>query len=72
MRQEYVVTDEDGNVSWNEKKEQAEFFKTNGAAEKRAAELAKDAPGQEIKIYGLVEIVSLPKRWFGSLKFARK
>lgn len=56
----YVVTDEDGNISWSAKTEASETFKGFAAAEKRAHEMAKFAPGQTISIYGLEGEVIAP------------
>lgn len=69
MPNKYVVTDEEGNVSWNDKTEKAESFKTFEAAKKRAANLAEYAPGREIGIYELVGRVSA---LVGPLKVSRE
>ena len=56
----YVVTDENGEISWSAKAEASETFKSFTTAEKRAHELAKTAPGQTISIYGLAGEVIAP------------
>ncbi len=53
MSKRFVVTDGEGNVSWSDKTEAAESFKTFDAAEKRAKDLAKTAPGETISVYAL-------------------
>jgi hypothetical protein len=60
MKTEYIVYDETGHVSYSDKVEEPERFKTFAAAEKRAKELAKDAPGQPIRIYELVAETVVP------------
>lgn len=56
----YVVTDEDGCISWSGKTKAAESFKTFEAAEKRATELAKCSPGRPIGVYALAATVEAP------------
>lgn len=53
MKREFVVTDEEGNISWNSKTEKPETFKTFKAAKARSVELANSAPGEKIRIYEL-------------------
>lgn len=53
MNKEYVVLDEEGNVSFNDKTKRPEVFKSFKAAKKRSHVLATCAPGREIKIYEL-------------------
>ena len=53
MEKEYVVIDEDGNVSYSLKDEAPEKFRTFKAARARAELLAKFNPGQPIRIYEL-------------------
>ena len=53
MKREYVVTDKDGNVSYDENAECPQKFLTFKAARTRAEELAKTAPGEIISIYEL-------------------
>lgn len=60
MKTNFVVTDEDGNISWSDKTEAAESFDSFKAAEKRAKELAGLAPGQTIHIYELAAEVVVP------------
>lgn len=55
----YVVVDERGEVSWGEDEKPQTFGKFRDA-EKRAKELAKCAPGQEIGVYELVATTSAP------------
>lgn len=55
----FVVTDEDGEISWSSTADQAETFTTFAAAEGRAKALAEAAPGRTIGIYSLVaEVVA--------------
>lgn len=56
----FVVTDEEGNISWSAKKEAPESFNTFGRAESRAKELASFAPGKEIGIFELAATVKAP------------
>lgn len=56
----FVVTDEDGNISWSDKTEAAETFDSFKAAEKRAKGLAKFAPGRATHIYELAAEVIVP------------
>lgn len=56
----YVVVDEEGNMSWNDKTEKPENFVTFKTAEKRARELAEFAPGKPIKIYELMATAIVP------------
>ncbi len=60
MAKQCVVTDEDGNISWSDKTEAAETFKTFAAAEKRAKGLAESTPGRTINIYSLAAEVMAP------------
>ena len=53
MKHEFVVIDEDGNVSYSVSKDAPEKFRTFKAARARAEELAKYAPGRAIGIYEL-------------------
>lgn len=53
MKREFVVTDEDGNISWNSDKDAAETFRTFKSAKARSVALAECAPGQSIRIYEL-------------------
>lgn len=50
MKQRWFVVDNDGNMSWSEKLEGPESFKSYKAAEKRARELAEVFPGEDITI----------------------
>jgi hypothetical protein len=54
MRTEYVVTDHEGDISWSDKTEKPETFRTWKAATARAVALAKIIPGKTIGIYELV------------------
>lgn len=54
MATEFVVTDEEGAISFDSKGEKNETFKTMKAASERARELAKTAPGASIRIYQMV------------------
>ena len=60
MRTEYIVRDDEGNVSFSDKTEATESFKTFRSAEKRAKELAGFAPGKAIGIYELVAETVVP------------
>lgn len=60
MAKQFVVTDEDGNISWSDKTESAETFKTLDAAGKRAKGLAKLSPGRTICVYELTAEVIAP------------
>jgi hypothetical protein len=60
MKTAFVVTDEEGNISWSDKTEAAETFPTFAAAEKRAKGLASLAPGQAIRVYALAAEVVVP------------
>lgn len=60
MAKQYVVTDENGEISWSAKTEASETFKTFATAEKRARALAESAPGRTISIYGLAAEVIAP------------
>lgn len=60
MTRQFVVIDENGEVSWSDKPEGAESFKTFDAAEKRAKDLAKTSPGETIGVYGLLASVTVP------------
>lgn len=53
MKKQYVVTDENGNVSYKAEGEAAEKFGTFDAAKKRAEGLADLSPGFTICIYEL-------------------
>lgn len=54
MKREYVVTDQDGNVSYDDDDaERPQKFRSFKAAKARAEELAKLAPGEIISIYEL-------------------
>lgn len=53
MKREFVVTDAEGNVSWNAKTERPETFRTFAAAKKRSVELAEAEPGEKVRIYEL-------------------
>ena len=70
----FVVIDELGNASYSLKTEGPEAFKTLKAAEKRAVELSKTAPGEAIRIYALhatiVARVSAPE-WLPANKPVR-
>lgn len=54
MPTEYVVTDEEGSISFDDKKHESETFRTFKAASKRAEALAHCSPGESIRIYGMV------------------
>ncbi len=56
----FVVTDEEGNVSWDATTEAPETFKTFATAQRRAKGLAILAPGCIINIYGLIAEVMAP------------
>jgi hypothetical protein len=56
MKREFVVIDHEGNVSYgmvDKNNALPETFETFAKAEKRAKELARDQPGETIKIYEL-------------------
>ena len=57
MKSEFVVIDQEGNASFNAKKEAPEAFAKFPTADKRAHELADSEPGQTIGIYRLVATV---------------
>jgi Lar family restriction alleviation protein len=69
MKSEYIVRDDDGNISWSEWPEGPESFKTFHAAERRAKELAALAPGKAIGIYELVAETTVP---IGAVATGRK
>jgi hypothetical protein len=69
MKSEYIVRDEEGNISWSERPEGPESFKTFRAAERRAKELAALAPGKAIGIYELVAETTVP---IGAVATGRK
>jgi hypothetical protein len=54
MNELYVVVDPEGNVSFSASDDQPENFTAFAAANKRAEEMAENAPGHEIGIYKLV------------------
>lgn len=53
MKQEFVVVNEEGNLSWSVEKDATERFRSFKAAKARAEELAGLAPGEPIRIYEL-------------------
>lgn len=53
MKRRFVVIDQEGNVSWNEKTEKGENFSTFKAARKRAEEIAASEPGGVVSVYEL-------------------
>ena len=53
MKREFVVIDENGNVSYDTKEDQPESFRSFKAARARAEGIAASAPGQSIKIFEL-------------------
>lgn len=58
MTHKYVVIDETGNVSYDS--DEPEGFASAAAAEKRAKELARSAPGEPIGIYVLEAVATAP------------
>ncbi len=56
----FVVTDSEGHVSWNDESESPECFATFKAAEKRARDMAQEAPGKAVHIYVLDATVVAP------------
>lgn len=72
MEKKYVVIDHEGNVSYGMKGKQdalPETFSSYRAAEKRAKELAVDAPGETIGVYELTGEVVAP---VGKVESARR
>lgn len=59
-RTEFVVTDHEGNISYNPDKEEAESFTKFSVAEKRAQDMARSFPGERIAIYELCAEVIVP------------
>lgn len=53
MKREFVVVDENGNISYGTKADAPEKFRSFAAAKTRAEELALCAPGETIKVYEL-------------------
>ena len=60
MKQQFVVTDNEGNISFSAKRDAPETFKSWATAKARAAELANSAPGEKIGIYQIVAEVIAP------------
>lgn len=60
METKYVVIDTEGNASFDPKGDLPEDFTSFRAAEKRAKEIAKTAPGETIRIYELTAEVTVP------------
>lgn len=70
MKTEYIVLDNDGQRSLGGKKcDELESFSTFRTAEKRAKELAANAPGEVIRILELVGEVKAP---VGKIESGRK
>ncbi len=56
MKIGFVVTDEEGSISWDSKMNSPQLFQTFAAAKKRSVELAECAPGQPIRIFKMVAV----------------